>query len=126
MPYANHVIVGASGTITEVPVTNEWILSVKRSHYHLSADKTQIVTGGVDFATITIQRMTPPLVDDSQSPVAGAGQVVVIVGNEPEQIVPLDANGTATVEIPTVAVGSFTVRLSEQYGADMIVTLEGV
>jgi hypothetical protein len=127
MPYPNHVEVNSlTGEITETSVTNEWVLATKPNHYRLSTDKAQVVANGVDFATITIQRVSPPLIDDSQPDVPGTGTVLILVGDEPAQPATLDISGEGKIGIPVTELGAFKVRLSDAYAADNEIELEGI
>jgi hypothetical protein len=56
-----------TGTIVEIPVTNEWVLENRPNVVTIQLSKGTVTADGVDSATMTVQLKTPLLIDGTQS-----------------------------------------------------------
>lgn len=119
MIYPNQVIF-QGGVLTKVAVDDAWVLANKPRTLLLTADKTTIDAADppMDYATITVQLRTPMLTDGSYDNLAVAGDVVVLVDDEPTTVT-LDGDGAGSFTIDSVEAGVFGI-LGESLNSGVI------
>lgn len=81
----------------------------------LSANKTTIAADGVDFALVTLQFKSVPLLDNQQQNLPIAQKVILFVA-EVEVELTTNAQGLATHEIAARDVGSYPISAKNHAG----------
>lgn len=124
MAYADR-IVWDGGIETTIPVTNEWIKEYKSNRWLLITDKIQIASDDIETATVTLQRITAPLLDASHENVLGIGSVRFgVVGSDDLETIDIDANGTGTETITSDTIGIFQLATVPDDGESNIIEIE--
>lgn len=109
MVYGKNLIFDAqTGEMVEEMVDDAWILERKPNQLLLTLDKEQIRANGKDQALVTVQLVSPLLVNGRQNPVAKSDTVHLRVD---DQVVALDLDqkGQATLIITSVEAGVFGI-----------------
>ncbi len=107
------------------PVTDEWIKANKPNQWLLTADKVQIASDGIDTATVTIQRVTAPLLDDSRENVLDIGSVRFgVVDSDDLETISIDANGQGSDTVTSDTVGTFQLHCDPDDGESNTIEIE--
>lgn len=115
MVYGKNLIINVqTGETVEEEVTDAWILENKPDALRLTTDKQQIRADGEDQVLVTVQLVTPPLVDGRQNPVAQSVSVRLRVDDQ-VVTVDLDQNGQGTLAVTSIENGQFVIA-----GEDLI------
>lgn len=110
---------------TSIAVTNEWVLANKPCRVQLTSDKSQIISDdtGSDLATITVQLLTPLLIDGTQDNVDETIDVVIAIENN-EISVSL-VNGIGTIQVGAASPKIIDI-IGVTYDANGILQIEAV
>lgn len=108
-----------NGTTTRLLTDDELRQGALPYHITLSANKTAIINDGVDTSVITAQLVTPPLSDNSQEPVAQSRLILINIDGEITAAT-LEANGSGTINVTSVAPPTTITVTIENLNSDSI------
>lgn len=99
----------STGNIVYTPVTNDWVAANKENLLVIELDRSQILSDGLDSATLTITLYTPYWVDGTRD-IVNSSEAVNFYINEELQTVNL-VNGVYSDTITSTSTGTFTFHL---------------
>ena len=113
-----------TGETTEIPMTDELVLSLYGAQIKLTTDKATITADSVDAATITAQLCTAELVT-TQEPenIVESRDVDLIINNDPDEVATISLiDGVGTWQLAAALAGDYVVRGHDLVSNELTIT----